>query len=341
MPVAFVVGAIATSSAPAPPRPGRPRPGGRRPRRPPPHPRRRLEGQRISTTQPGRLVALDPDATAADIRHHTDRYGAVVVRQVLAPALVDRINAELDPHLLDQDPTGGYSDDPERAGFYGRRTRRLQSVVTLGDAVVETIADERLLRWVSSTLTWGTEVSLNSAQVIDIGPGQPAQVLHRDEELWPEAAAAAPGDFTTSCMLALTDFTEETGATRVLPGTHRRPKQAATGYDPADTIPAVMSAGDALFFTGSVVHGGGANVTEGTWRRGIALSFIVGWMRTEEAHNLAVPLERARRLPPRVRELLSFAAYRARMGLVYQLDMQDPYVTLFGEPRPPPLRALD
>ena len=98
-----------------------------------------------------------------------------------------------------------------------------------------------------------------------------------------------------------------------------------------------MAAGDVLLITGEVVHGGGADTTSGQWRRGLALSYVVGWMRTEEAHNLAIFVDRARQLPPRLRELLSLAGYRAPMGMVYQLDMADPYVTLFDEPRPEPL----
>lgn len=283
---------------------------------------------------PDSITTVDTTATDQEIKRLTDRDGGVIVTGVLSPGLVARMNEELDPHLFGQEAPAGYSEDPERASFYGRRTRRIQSVAARSDAAVEAMLDERILTWVASCLTWCTEVSMNSAQVIDIGPGEPAQVLHRDEELWPELVAVAPGDFTVSCMIALTDFTEATGATRIVPGSSRRPKTDPSTYSAADTVAAVMSAGDVLFFTGEVVHGGGANTTSDRWRRGLALSYVVGWLRTEEAHNLAISLERARQLPPRLRELLCFAGYRAPMGMVYQLDMADPYVALFDEPRP-------
>ena len=95
-----------------------------------------------------------------------------------------------------------------------------------------------------------------------------------------------------------------------------------------------MEAGDALFFTGTVGHGGGANVTTDRWRRGLATSYIVGWMQPEEAHTLAVTVDRARQFPPRVHELLGFASYRAELGELNQIDMKDPYEVLFGDPRP-------
>lgn len=293
----------------------------------------------MTTTDPrtASVTTLPSTATVEQMKAVTDRDGAVIVEQVLGTELLERLNAELDPLLDATDPSHGYADDESRAAFYGRRTRRLQSVPARCAAAVEAILDERLLGWVGSCLTWGTEFQLSSAQVIDIGPGQAAQVLHRDEELWPELVAVAPSEFTVSCMLALSDFTEETGATRLVPGTRRAVAGDDEAYTYDDTVPAVMRAGDALFFTGTVVHGGGANRSSDRRRRGMALSFILGWLRPEEANNLTMSAEEAKRLPPRLRELLGFAAYRAAMGQIGQLDMEDAYVTLFDEQRPPAL----
>ena len=283
------------------------------------------------------VTTLPSTATIEQIMEVTDRDGAAIVQKVVAPELLARLNAELDPLLEATDPSGGYADDESRAAFYGRRTRRLQSVAARCDAVADVILDERLLGWVGRCLTWATEFNLSSAQVIDIGPGQNAQVLHRDEDLWPELVAVAPSEFTVSCMLALSDFTEETGATRLIPGTRRVAPGHEVEYSHEDTVPAVMLAGDALFFTGSVVHGGGANLTTDQRRRGMALSFVLGWLRPEEANNLTMSVERAKQLPPRLRELLGFAGYRADMGVIGQLELEDPYVALFDEPRPSPL----
>ena len=57
------------------------------------------------------------------------------------------------------------------------------------------------------------------------------------------------------------------------------------------------------------------------------MSFCLGWLRTEENHQLATPDEVARRLPKRVRKLLGFEQYDppasggATLGLV---DKEDP-----------------
>ena len=57
-------------------------------------------------------------------------------------------------------------------------------------------------------------------------------------------------------------------------------------------------------------------------------------MRSEESHNLSLPLDRVSNLPPRLRELLTYASYRAAIGDIGQVEMGDPYPKLFGEPRP-------
>ena len=60
----------------------------------------------------------------------------------------------------------------------------------------------------------------SQATALVVGPGQGAQFLHRDIAIWPfieEAGLAAP-QAMVSILLALSDFTEEVGATRVIPG---------------------------------------------------------------------------------------------------------------------------
>ena len=58
-------------------------------------------------------------------------------------------------------------------------------------------------------------------------------------------------------MWALTDFTEENGATRIVPGSHRFDSKPEYGTHPP-SIPAEMSRGSVLVWNGSLWHGGGA-----------------------------------------------------------------------------------
>jgi ectoine hydroxylase-related dioxygenase (phytanoyl-CoA dioxygenase family) len=147
---------------------------------------------------------------------------------------------------------------------------------------------------------------LNTGQAMIIGPGQPAQVLHRDQDNWPLFTAmgdAAP-EITVSCMLALSEFTEENGATRVVPGTHKGDFKRV--YKPEESLPALMRPGSGLLYSGKVIHGGGANRTRHQWRTGLHMSFVAGWLCPEEASPLGVPFDIARHHSERVQQLLGY-----------------------------------
>jgi ectoine hydroxylase-related dioxygenase (phytanoyl-CoA dioxygenase family) len=282
------------------------------------------------------LTTLPASATAAQIKEITDRDGGVIVKDVLSADLLARINADVDPYLVGMDPVRDFGAMP--GGGFMPNTKRLEGLVAKSDAVVEAILDDRYQGWVASVLTWGTDHQYSAGQVIEIGPGEPAQTLHRDDLTWPELAGGAH-DIIASCMFALTDFTEESGATRVVLGSHRPDCELdpfALDVD-RDTIPVVMEAGSAFFFTGKLIHGGGANRTTDYYRRGMSLTCSHGWMKPEEAQTLAVSLERARVLPKRMRELCGFTGYfpyGVDAGICsHRLDMIDPYKLLFGEDR--------
>ena len=152
-----------------------------------------------------------------------------------------------------------------------------------------------------------------------IGPGERAQALHRDEQAWPELPFGGP-EITVSSMLALCDFTRENGATRFVPGSHRW-EDPAREPAPDEMAYAEMPAGSLFLYSGKTIHSGGENRSASSWRRGLHVSFVLGWLRPEENHYLAVPLELARALPERVQELLGYASYRprtpgGRLGLV-------------------------
>ena len=92
-------------------------------------------------------------------------------------------------------------------------------------------------------------------------------------------------------------------------------------------VPAEMAAGSAVIYLGSTVHAGGANTTADQWRRGMHLSFCLGWLRTEENQFLATPLDVVRTLPRESQELLGFAAHDAIAvggGYLGTIDVQDP-----------------
>jgi ectoine hydroxylase-related dioxygenase (phytanoyl-CoA dioxygenase family) len=88
-----------------------------------------------------------------------------------------------------------------------------------------------------------------------------------------------------------------------------------------------MAAGSAVVYLGSALHGGGANRTNDVRRRGMHVSYCVGWLRTEENQYLATPIDVVRRLPRESQALLGYAAHDALSsggGYLGTVAVQDP-----------------
>lgn len=86
-------------------------------------------------------------------------------------------------------------------------------------------------------------------------------------------------------MWALTAFTADNGATRVVQDSHRWGKPTYGGDHP--TEPAIMDPGDVLVWNGSLWHAGGANRTDRD-RVGIAVNHRSGWIRQLEMVGYSV-----------------------------------------------------
>jgi len=245
---------------------------------------------------------------AQEIALLSDQAGAVIIRNFMTPDQVARLNAELDEPLADLD-AGSKHDHELIAAFHGRQTKRLTNLVTHSKTFREEILNDDLFHELGRVL-YEPECGdwwLTTAQLIEIGPGNVAQMLHRDMMQYQPFVAMnkhAPRAIT-NLMLALTDFTEENGATRLIPGSQDWDDFEDMGT-PDMTIPALLNAGDAVLFGGKVVHGGGANISFDDFRRGLTIPMQASIITPEEAYPLIVPLELARTLSPRVQKILGF-----------------------------------
>lgn len=170
-----------------------------------------------------------------------------------------------------------------------------------------------------------TTFQLHLTQAITIGPGAPAQPLHRDQ--WCFDFFPFPGDVDVevSTIWALTDFTAENGATRVVPGSHLTPYE--TRYSDEDAVAASMPRGSVILYTGRTVHGGGENRSSHE-RIGVNVDYVLGWLRQEENQYLSVPVDVARQLPESVQRLMGYSYGAFALG--YVDDVRDPIELLRG-----------
>ena len=252
------------------------------------------------------IPRLDRTATAADIAHELREHGAVIVERLLDPTTCDRLQAELLPHV-ELTPVG--SDD-----FTGRNTRRTGGLLTKCPTSAELVAHPVVLDAVDQVL-WGkkTTFQLHLTQSIAIGPGSPAQFLHRDHWCFDFFPFPRDVDVEVSTIWALTEFTEESGATRVVPDSHRTPDDVR--YTPQDTVAATMPRGSVVLYLGSTVHGGGANHTDAV-RIGVNIDYVLGWLRQEENQYLTYTLDEVRAMPERLQRLLGYQPGAYALGYV-------------------------
>ena len=243
--------------------------------------------------------------------------GAVVIDELAPPALVARILDELDPYLA---ATEAGPDE-----FSGLRTRRTGSLIARSPASRELIAHPLVLDAVGRVLAHATTFQLHLTQMISIGPGEPAQPVHRDQ--WAYDFFSFPTGLRGAGEHDVGDERLHRGERREtsFPAVIARP---TARYTEADTVGAEMRSGSVVLYTGSVYHGGGANRSDAV-RVGMNVDYNVGWLRQEENQYLAVPIEVARTLPESLQRLIGYA--RGAYALGYVGDLRDPIEVLRPE----------
>ena len=269
-----------------------------------------------------RLRSTDP---IAEIVTALDEAGVVRVDDMLDASVLARLNAEIDEHLEAADPNRKLMN-PLIEGFFGPHTRHITAVAAKSRTFVDHVLVHPILLGVCDEilLPFCSRYQLNIAHVLDRGPGAALQLLHRDEVVWVHLPQPHP-EIQVASIIALEDFRAENGATRVIPGSHRWPRDREPRLD--ELVAAEMPAGSAVIYLGSTIHGGGANVTKDERRRGMHHSYTLGWLRTEENHYLGTPLEVARAFPRQALELLGYAAHDAIQsggGYLGAVDTADP-----------------
>ncbi len=227
--------------------------------------------------------------------------GYVIVHDLMTADQVLAARAELG-QVLNATPTG-------RNAFEGFATQRVYALFAKTRAFDQVATHPLLLEVLDQVLG---HYQLSAPVGIRIGPGERAQILHRDDAIYPLPEPHPP--VVVNTMWPLDEFTADNGATRFVPGSHRwEPGRQPSAGDPIMT--ATMATGSALCYLGSLWHGGGENRTSKP-RLGVILEYAAAWLRPQENHCLAVRRSTVRQLPPRLQELLGYNIYPPFVGYV-------------------------
>ena len=255
------------------------------------------------------------DAGAVD--HHLaeiDERGYTIVENVIGQDLTIELRDTIRSMFveLDVQPKGNRAE--------GFATKRMYNLVPRAPVFQRLPTHPGVLPIVENLLE--PDCILSGTTAMDIGPSERLQGLHADDGLFKIGRPHRPMMSTT--IWALTDFTADNGATRIVPGSHREPGHP----DPSDdsiAVAAEMPAGSVMIMDSQLWHCGGPNSTDDDWRLGLNVQYVRGFFRTQQNQYLSIPHEQLATYSPRLRELLGFELYRGVMGHV---DGSSPAATL-------------
>jgi ectoine hydroxylase-related dioxygenase (phytanoyl-CoA dioxygenase family) len=240
-------------------------------------------------------------STGQDVAQRLLDDGYVIVSGLMSDGDIGAARADL-CRVLEATPTG-------RNLFEGFATQRVYALFAKTRTFDRAAVHPLLLDVLDLVLG---HYQLSAPVGIRIGPRERAQVLHRDDAVYPLTEPHPP--VVVNTMWPLDEFTADNGATRFIPGSHRwEPGRQPAAQD--QVLTATMAPGSVMFYLGSLWHGGGANRT-GRPRLGVILEYAAGWLRPQENHCLAVPRAVVRQLPERLQELLGYNIYPPFLGYV-------------------------
>ena len=242
------------------------------------------------------IQKVGSDADVRTIIEALQRDGAIIIENIMPPDLLVRLNMELDPYIN--------SGSAGRDIFSGYKTRRIGALMARSSAsrelALNTLVNAACAEFLSP---YCEDYQLHFTQAVCIGPGETGQMLHRDRGVWgPFLNRQIETQFST--IWAANDFTASNGATKVVPGSHLW--VAGREATPEEIVEAEMPAGSVLLYTGSVLHGGGANRSESS-RTGVLLHYTLNWLRQEENQYLSCPPDVAKDFSPELRALIGYS----------------------------------
>ena len=256
---------------------------------------------------------------------HLREQGFCIVRDIVPIAAIADLSADLDPYFRRTPFCEG--------GFYGARTKRFGSLLRRSRHIEALVRHDLILAMIGAVLgPWCDTIQLNLTQAIEIYHGALPQFPHRDQDMWRGETGTI--EYMVNVMWPLNEYREENGATLIWPNSHGQ--NALHADCSATPIVAECDPGSAVLFLGSTLHGAGGNRSEAP-RRGLIVSYCLGWLKPYENQWLVYPPSVARNFDPELAALVGYVQHRPNLG---NYEGRCPSI-LFGTSIPEPLGGID
>ncbi|HZU74158.1 MAG TPA: phytanoyl-CoA dioxygenase family protein [Acidimicrobiales bacterium] len=233
-------------------------------------------------------------------------YGYCLIAGALSPDEVEALRRRLDEQAAGEAAAGVATFDA------GGANQRVWNLINKGEAFRRLVLHP--LAGVAMDHLVGSPHLLSSITANIAAQGGQPMILHSDQGY--VTMPQPPYAMVANIMWMLDDFTEDNGATRVVPGSHQLGAAfLAPGSDEAATaVPATGPAGTALIFDGRLLHGTGANTTAEP-RRGILTYFCRTYVRQQENFTLSIRDDVLAAASEELKDLLGFRCQNTLGGV--------------------------
>lgn len=169
-------------------------------------------------------------------------------------------------------------------GDFDATNQRVWNLLSRDNAFVDLAEHPTALHMVKHILGWPALLGNISANITYPGGGE--MFMHADQTFIPEPWPAEPQG--CNCGWAIDDFTEEVGATRIVPFSHRLHRAPRMDEQGVDTVPMEAEAGTMIVFESRLWHKTGVNVSKNKNRAAVFGWYTKTIYRTQENWFLAL-----------------------------------------------------
>jgi len=197
---------------------------------------------------------------AADI----EAYGHCIIPDVLSGEALARVRDAL-YRAAEEDRRRGREQKFRLDYPHDETNQRVWNLLSRDPVFSDLVEHPLSLEMVKSVIGWPALLGNISANIT--GPGGGEMVLHADQISIPEPWPAKPQGVNVAWCVD--DFTDETGATRIVPGSHIKRRNPTPEEAKMDSVPLEAPAGSMIVMESRLWHKTGHNRTKDGTRAGI------------------------------------------------------------------------